>query len=315
MKITTRLSDISIHNLKYARKLLSKIKGTRYHLGIKNPTWYHFTYCIFNLVNSKVYFGKHSTWKELSEDKYRGSGIGLTHAINKYGEDKFIMLVLKFYRTEKQAYIAETDLITEEMVKSPYCYNRQGGGLGFASGKLNYIHTRIRNGDNPLLKRADGSSIGGDSSKRLVLEGKHHLLKRKDGTSIASDKVKNGTSFCLTKKWSIQCKRVARERVENGTHHLLNVLPWNNSKATIASKLTWALADEVFKIHIKNPEYGAWRIAKALRALYSINIKISPDAINLKMMEKLKVGWIPKQDKDWRKFKVFFMSKIGEQYG
>lgn len=56
---------------------------------------------------------------------------------------------------------------------------------------------RVINGTCVLLKREDGSSIGGDITKKRVLEGKHNFSKRADGTSIQTDKLSTGTHHLI----------------------------------------------------------------------------------------------------------------------
>lgn len=46
---------------------------------------FYFIYCTTNMVNGKIYVGKHKTTR--LNDGYIGSGKLLKHAINKYGRE------------------------------------------------------------------------------------------------------------------------------------------------------------------------------------------------------------------------------------
>jgi hypothetical protein len=45
----------------------------------------HYIYKITNLINNKIYIGKHSS-KNMNKDNYIGSGYLLLKAIKKYGK-------------------------------------------------------------------------------------------------------------------------------------------------------------------------------------------------------------------------------------
>lgn len=89
---------------------------------------YHFIYRTHNLVNGKEYTGKHST--ENLNDGYYGSGLGLSHAIAKYGIENFAVEFLSFHNTSIEAFKKEHKLITEEYVKRDDTYNQKEGGHG-----------------------------------------------------------------------------------------------------------------------------------------------------------------------------------------
>lgn len=88
----------------------------------------HFVYQINNRVNGHYYIGKHST-QDLN-DGYMGSGTALFRAFNKYGMQSFYREVLKFFPSSEEAFAYEAELVTEELVKSPRCYNIALGGIG-----------------------------------------------------------------------------------------------------------------------------------------------------------------------------------------
>ncbi len=82
---------------------------------------YHYVYQTTNLMNQKIYIGKHST-NEL-DDGYLGSGSILIKAVKKYGRSNFKKEVLKFFTEEEKAYQYEADLVTKEFVLEETNYN------------------------------------------------------------------------------------------------------------------------------------------------------------------------------------------------
>lgn len=89
---------------------------------------YHTVYKTTNLVNGKIYIGKHST-NDLN-DSYFGSGRLLKDALNKYGKDNFKKEILSTHDTDLLAYSAEEKILTEEFIAGNQNYNLCVGGLG-----------------------------------------------------------------------------------------------------------------------------------------------------------------------------------------
>lgn len=89
---------------------------------------HHYVYCIENLVNGKVYIGKHST--ENMDDGYMGGGKLISKAIKKYGLEQFRKYILKECDSSEEAFELEKQLVTEDFVKSYDTYNLVPGGKG-----------------------------------------------------------------------------------------------------------------------------------------------------------------------------------------
>jgi hypothetical protein len=95
----------------------------------KNKIKYHFLYKTPNLINSKYYYGMHSTYK--LDDGYLGSGKMLRYSIRKYGKENFNIEIIEFFPSREDLVNAEMNLITEEMiVDNKLCMNLKKGGLG-----------------------------------------------------------------------------------------------------------------------------------------------------------------------------------------
>jgi hypothetical protein len=312
IKITT-IKNLTEENLKYARTFVPYLKTRKNSYGELNGL-YHTCYCIINLVNSKCYFGKHSFCYDPSKyrvSQYKGSNFdiqGKKHLENsmlKYGLENFRMLVLKYFKTDEEAYAYETKLITKEMVNSKHCYNLQGGGKGFSSGYLNpnYLigkdgftspqrtaHKRSKERDLPSQR------IGSDGltcNQRRVKAGNHNFLKRPDGTSGVKDRVNLGIHHTLKRK---DGSSISSDRVKKGTHNFLGIKPWENCAATERSLATWKLANKVLKLHLVNPSFKRTALKKLLDKKLQKNLSI--DSIG-KMLVKFKEGWLPNEDTRW----------------
>jgi hypothetical protein len=90
-----------------------------------------------NLINAKVYIGKHIT-QDLN-DGYLGSGKLLRRAIDKYGVENFAKEILHVFDNEADMNACEAKLVTEEFVLQETNYNLCAGGRGGFS----YINREI----------------------------------------------------------------------------------------------------------------------------------------------------------------------------
>ena len=89
---------------------------------------YHYIYKTTSLVNGKFYIGMHST--NNLEDGYLGSGKSLRRAIRKYGESNFKLEILEFFSNREELAKREKELVTEDLIQDPTCFNLRPGGEG-----------------------------------------------------------------------------------------------------------------------------------------------------------------------------------------
>lgn len=99
---------------------------------------YYTIYQITNLVNGKIYIGKHIT-SELDDD-YMGSGKHLRHAIANYGVENFQKDILFVFDNEADMNAKEAELVTAEFVLEDTNYNLNPGG----NGGWGYINSNDR---------------------------------------------------------------------------------------------------------------------------------------------------------------------------
>lgn len=115
---------------------------------------FYFLYKTTNLINNKIYIGKHKTKK--LDDGYIGSGKYLKYALNKYGRKNFSFEILEFYEDEEKLNQAEKEIVTEEFCLRDDTYNLCVGGKGGFSylnrtGK-NWQHNNRVNSRNNIRK-------------------------------------------------------------------------------------------------------------------------------------------------------------------
>ena len=89
---------------------------------------FYIIYKIVNTVNGKFYIGMHKT-TDINDDYY-GSGINIRAAIKKYKIENFKKYILHVFAKRKDAIKKEKELVTEELIKNPMCYNLTVGGNG-----------------------------------------------------------------------------------------------------------------------------------------------------------------------------------------
>lgn len=96
---------------------------------------YGYIYKTTNLVNGKIYIGKHSTKKvrdtQLLDESYFGSGIKLNKAINKYGLENFTVEILEWCDSKDELNIREKYWISSLNARDYNVgYNLASGGDG-----------------------------------------------------------------------------------------------------------------------------------------------------------------------------------------
>lgn len=91
---------------------------------------YYYVYQITNLLNNKIYVGKHKSSKHPSENGYYGSGKQIKAAMKKYGIDNFKKEVLYYCNSMEEMANKELSIVTEDFLKRKNTYNMHKGGSG-----------------------------------------------------------------------------------------------------------------------------------------------------------------------------------------
>lgn len=89
---------------------------------------HYLIYQTTNLVNGKIYIGKHKTTN--IEDEYFGSGKLIHEAINKYGLENFVKTILFELQNEEEMNLLEKCVVTPEFCARKDTYNINVGGDG-----------------------------------------------------------------------------------------------------------------------------------------------------------------------------------------
>lgn len=89
---------------------------------------YYIIYKITNLLNNKIYIGKHMT-NDIN-DGYMGSGKLIIAAISKYGIENFSKEIISYHSNYEEMNTAESILVNEEFIEQDNNYNLSLGGYG-----------------------------------------------------------------------------------------------------------------------------------------------------------------------------------------
>ena len=88
----------------------------------------HYLYCITNLINKKIYVGKHSTFN--IHDRYFGSSEILDAAVKKYGRKNFKKEIIRYCESEETMWETEREIVNPEFIKRKDTYNIVIGFIG-----------------------------------------------------------------------------------------------------------------------------------------------------------------------------------------
>lgn len=175
---------------------------------------YHFIYKTTNLINNKIYIGKHST--DNLDDGYLGSGVLLTKAIKKYGKDNFIREILSFHDTSENALLAETEIVDNEFVTRDDTYNLMIGGKGGNTetyplkGKVTVYD---ENGDIFIINVDDENWLSGkythtSRGRKMSDESKKKLSNSRKGIKFSNEHIENIRKASIGRKLSKESRKL-----------------------------------------------------------------------------------------------------------
>jgi group I intron endonuclease len=160
---------------------------------------YYILYQITNLINNKIYVGKHVTKNQ--DDGYMGSGKLIQQAIEKYGRENFRKDILLECLTLDELNAAEQQIVTPEFVAREDTYNLALGGGG------GWYHVNIDNRpDNKFRGKTHTDETKAKLSAKLAgrkYPGRKHPLSddgRKRIGESASKRLKGVPKSEETKK-------------------------------------------------------------------------------------------------------------------
>ena len=171
---------------------------------------FYTVYKITNLVDGKVYIGKHQT--EQLKDGYMGSGKYLQHAIKKHGLENFKKEILYQFDNEEEMNHIEAELVTEEFCKRDDTYNICIGGKGgwsYINSNRNFSEHNMKLAKNRDYSKTDLSFVTdewrknkSDTVKKLHKKGIYHNFSFLDRNHTEKAKKKIGQANSKLQKGS-----------------------------------------------------------------------------------------------------------------
>lgn len=126
---------------------------------------YNYIYKITNLINGKIYIGKHST--DNLDDGYMGSGIHIKRSIKKYGIENFTKEYIAFCDTEDKLNWFECFYIKKFNTRdSSIGYNLTDGGEGSLGRKCSE-ETKNKISESKKGKSHKGVKCSEETKKKI----------------------------------------------------------------------------------------------------------------------------------------------------
>ena len=156
---------------------------------------YYTVYKTTNILNNKIYIGKHQTHNV--NDRYFGSGKALKQAIKKHGKKSFIKEILFVFDNEQDMNLKEKELVTDEFIASNKNYNCGVGGEGGShfKGKTHTPENRAKlslkssghkmsDSQKQFVSKLHKNKILSDETKKKIGDNKKQLITINNGSII-----------------------------------------------------------------------------------------------------------------------------------
>lgn len=162
---------------------------------------YNYLYKITNLINGKFYYGIHSTNR--LDDGYMGSGTELNIAYCEEGMENFKKEIVAFYDSRENLINAEKEMVTEELVLNPMCYNNTTGGTKFGSTNIGMVSVKDEHDNYFLVSVNDPRYLSGElvsvSSGMVVVRDDNGKTMQVpvDDPRYLSGELKHSTCGCV----------------------------------------------------------------------------------------------------------------------
>lgn len=135
---------------------------------------FYYVYRVTNTVNNKFYIGKRRHTDPFN-DSYLGSGKQIKSAIEKYGRHSFVKEIIEVFNTNEEAATLERQLVDQQTISDPLCYNMHiGGHGGFEHVNNNPVARAEASKASAAYNKANG--IGGTS--RWSEEGRQRIIEQ-----------------------------------------------------------------------------------------------------------------------------------------
>lgn len=199
---------------------------------------YYIIYKITNLINGKIYIGKHKTKK--IDDGYMGSGKYIKVAILKYGITNFSKDILSYHETEESMNLTESLLVNQEFVDRNDTYNLViGGGCGWSYVHINKhclygMNGKRHSAETKEKQRNTFNNINhqqGSKNSQYGTKWMHNKnlmqCKKVPKDAILDDGWEDGRIFNWDAYFSKVNKRIINENIRNEKVSELNNIDWD----------------------------------------------------------------------------------------
>lgn len=198
---------------------------------------YNYVYKITNLVNNKIYIGKHST--DDLEDGYMGSGVRLHQAYKKYGLENFNKEVIDYYTTEVELNQGEIYWIAKFNSTDPTVgYNLTYGGDGLtATEEIRRKLSEAKKGKQIWLGKTHSEETKQKISETLKCNPLNEERKRKISEAKKGQQPWLGKQHSEETKQkiseSLKGKPLSEETKRKISQSSKGRIPWNKGKKLV----------------------------------------------------------------------------------
>lgn len=220
---------------------------------------YFLIYKITNVINGKIYVGKHVT-NNLNDD-YLGSGNCIKKAVRKYGKHNFVKQILFQFDNEQDMNAKEAEIVNEDFVSRSDTYNLALGGKGgdFVAANKRYKELMADAVFKEKHRQKVKQALNNPSTKQKISKGlkkyylthepsfagKHHTQETKQKISEAHKKLNNkgkcspnyGKIWVVHPQKLIECKIDPQELDEYIEKGFRKGRIYKNGNLRICSKL------------------------------------------------------------------------------
>ena len=198
---------------------------------------YYTVYKITNLLDGRIYIGKHETYN--LNDSYMGSGKDISIDKKKYGLENFKKEILFIFDSEEEMNQKEAELVTEDFCLREDTYNICPGG----KGGWGYINQNgKRNGTEAT------TSI--PKYRKMFLDGSNKGI-------IAQKKL-----WQLKREWAEQRRKILSKTTSERNLNLGN--PFKGKFHTEETKARIGSANSLSQLGSKNSQFGSMWITNGI---------------------------------------------------
>ena len=190
-----------------------------------------YIYKTTNLINNKIYIGKHMS--EKVSKTYKGSGKILKQAFKKYGKENFLCEVIATANTEDELNNLEAYWIEQYNSRDPEIgYNIVAGGLG-TSG---YKHT----------EEAKQKMSKAKTGRRLTEEWKRHVSEANRGKFVSEETREKLRQANIGKKRTEDTRKKLKEAHKRNPRNFTDDYrrKLRESRATAIESGRWSISEE-----------------------------------------------------------------------